>query len=112
VVHQCAARAIARARAGDGPTLIEARNYRLHGHVEAEASFLSSAYRSDEEIEEWRKRDPIALFSKRLRDADIADDAALSAIDAEVQKEVEAAVAFAEGSDWPTPEQATRHMFT
>jgi len=110
-VHQCASRAIARARTGEGPTLIEARTYRLHGHVEAEATFLSSSYRTDEEIEDWRKRDPISLFSKRLLDAGIADEAALNMIDANVQNEVEAAVTFAEGSDWPTLDQATRHMF-
>lgn len=58
--------AVARARAGEGPTVIEARTYRWRGHVETEKAFLSAPYRDDAEIAQWQARDPIATFEARL----------------------------------------------
>ncbi len=110
-VHQCAARAIARARNGDGPTLIEARTYRLRGHVEAEVTFLGSSYRSEEEVAEWAKRDPILSLAARMIDAGQATEADIDRIEDEVRAEVADALAFAEGSPWPTVEDSSRYMF-
>ena len=111
-VWQCAAGAIERARDGGGPTLIEARTYRLRGHVEAEASFLGSAYRSEEEVEEWKARDPIPAFAKRILDAGQASQEDLDRIEAEIAEEVTKAVAFAEKSPYPDPAgQGIDHMF-
>ena len=110
-VHQCVARALRRARANEGPTLIEARTYRLHGHVEAEATFLAAPYRSEDEVEQWRQRDPITLFAKRLIDAEVVEESALQAIDTEIMAEVAAAVSFAENSEWPDVDQSTGFMF-
>ena len=111
-VWQCAARAIRRARDGDGPTLIEARTYRLRGHVEAEATFLGGTYRTEEEVEAWRSRDPIPAFAKRMLEAGQASQADLDRIEAEIAAEVEEAVSFAENSPYPDPsDQGPGHMF-
>ena len=111
-VWQCAARAIKRARDGEGPTLIEARTYRLRGHVESEATFLTSAYRSEEEIEAWRARDPIPALSRRMLEAGQASQGDLDRIEAEIAAEVAEAVGFAEASPYPDPAgQADNHMF-
>ncbi len=110
-VHQCASRAIARARNGEGPTLIEARTYRLRGHVEAEATFLGGAYRSDEEVAEWAKRDPIPALEARMLDAGQATQGDLDRIEADIQAEVAAAVEFAESSPPPGADQSTKFMF-
>ncbi len=111
-VHQCAARAIKRARDGDGPTLIEARTYRQRGHVEAEASFLGAKYRSDEEVAAWMERDPIPAFAKRILDAEQGTQADIDRIEAEIMAEVAEAVAFAEASPFPDPaDQGTNLMF-
>ncbi|MBX2882756.1 MAG: thiamine pyrophosphate-dependent dehydrogenase E1 component subunit alpha [Granulosicoccus sp.] len=111
-VWHCAARAIEHARNGEGPTLIEARTYRIRGHVEAEATFLGSAYRTEEEIEQWKARDPIAAFATRLLDAGQASQAVLDTIKAEITAEVEEAVSFAESSPHPDPaDQNMTYMF-
>ena len=113
-VWQCAARAIKRARSGEGPTLIEARTYRLRGHVEAEATFLSSSYRTEEEIDAWRARDPIPAFAKRMLEAGQVSQADLDQIEAEIVAEVAEAVSFAESSPYPDPTnrtQAENYMF-
>ncbi len=111
-VWQCAARAIKRARDGDGPTLIEARTYRQRGHVEAESSFLGAKYRSDEEVEKWMARDPIPAFARRLLDAGQATQADLDQVEREIMEEVADAVNFAEASPYPDPaDQGTNYMF-
>ena len=58
--------AVARARKGDGPTLLEMRTYRVRGHVETESTFLPAPYRTEAEIDVWRERDPIAGVARRL----------------------------------------------
>ena len=111
-VWQCAARAIKRARDGQGPTLIEAHTYRLQGHVEAEAAFLGTSYRTEEEVELWRARDPIPTFAKRIQDAGQASLADLDRIEFEIAAEVAEAVSFAEKSPYPDPnDQNTNYMF-
>ena len=111
-VWQCAARAISRARDGNGPTLIEARTYRQRGHVEAEASFLGAKYRTDEEVEQWIARDPIPAFAKRILDAEQATQSDLDRIEREIMEEVADAVSFAEASPYPDPaDQGKDYMF-
>jgi pyruvate dehydrogenase E1 component alpha subunit len=89
---------IGRARRGEGPSLIEARSYRLHGHLEAEAGFVQGKYRSDEEIESWRQRDPIPRLAALLRSRGTLDDDGLAAIEARVAAVVADAVAAAEAA--------------
>lgn len=111
-VWNCAATAIERARNGEGPSLIEARTYRIRGHVEAEATFLGSAYRTEEEIEQWKQRDPIEAFARHLLDSGQATQSVLDNIETEITAEVTNAVSFAENSPHPDPaEQNMSYMF-
>jgi TPP-dependent pyruvate/acetoin dehydrogenase alpha subunit len=111
-VWAAAADAIERARSGGGPSFIEARTYRIKGHLEAEALFLAGGrYRTDEEIEEWRRRDPIQHLGERLLSAGTCAQKELDTIEARVMGIVEDAVAFAEAGEPADPELAFELMF-
>jgi acetoin:2,6-dichlorophenolindophenol oxidoreductase subunit alpha len=111
-VWQAAAQAVGRARAGGGPSFIEARTYRIQGHFEAESFVLAGGrYRDSAEIDEWRARDPIARLAGRLTDSGAADAAALDALDSRVCQRVAAAVAFAEAGEPADPDLAPTLMF-
>ena len=102
--------AVARARAGEGPTLIEARTYRTVGHHEGDPLF--GTYRTKEEVEGWKLRDPIASFRRRLTNhLSAATEAQLDAIDARVDAEVRDAVEFGRSSPEPDPAGVARHVF-
>ncbi len=109
-VRDATDRAVARARSGDGPTLIEARTYRSHGHNEGEEAFAGN-YRPQAEQDEWLARDPIAAFGKHLLEQDQLTQDEWDRIDAEETEAVEAAVVFAEQSPLPDPEEALDHLF-
>lgn len=98
-VRQAMDTAVARARAGDGPTLLDIRCFRYVGHSMSDAA--SGTYRSKEELESSRMRDPIGLLEARMRDLELLDDASLAALDAEVIAEVADAVKFADESPEP-----------
>ena len=102
-VFEAADAAIARARNGDGPTLLECKTYRFFDHVGVRGMGLS--YRTDEELEEWQKRDPIHAFEAQLAQLGVLgkDDAA--AIHDAVLADVKAGIEFAEAS--PPPDPAT-----
>lgn len=104
-VHAAAGRAVARARAGDGPSLIEVHTLRMLGHFEGDAQ----GYRPD--LAEVASRDPIPRYEKVLRDAGLLDDDAVARIKAEASERVEDAIAFAKDSPLPDPAQATAHVF-
>ena len=89
--------AVERARGGDGPTLIEAKTYRTRGHSRSDRN----RYRTREEIESWRQRDPIAAFENEVVALGLASREEIAAIDAEVRAEMAAAIEFAMES--PTP---------
>ena len=93
-VEAAAKEAAAYVRGGNGPYLLESRTYRLRAHSMADPDL----YRSKEEIEEWKKRDPIRLFEARLREWGLLSDSDLAAIEAEVGAELEAATQFADAS--------------
>jgi pyruvate dehydrogenase E1 component alpha subunit len=96
-VYEVAGAAIARARAGDGPSLIEALTYRHGGHSRADPG----KYRPDDEVAAWKARDPIPAFRARLESAGV-DAAALDAIDAEVRVAVAEAEAEARAAPEPS----------
>ena len=96
-VRQVTAEAFARARAGDGPTLIEADTYRHEGHSRSDPG----KYRPDGELEEWLGRDPIPRFEDVLKGAGVADAEGLASIRAEVAAEVKGALERAKS--WPEP---------
>ena len=87
-VYQATQGALARARAGDGPTLIECKTYRWHGHSEHDKAF----YRTDEELAMWKSRDPITTFTTYLRTRNVLDDAKVNDMDARITKVVDDAV--------------------
>ncbi len=107
-VEEAAGRSAAAVRAGEGPLLLELKTYRFRAHSMADPDL----YRSKEEIEEWRKRDPIALFIERLRGHGLLDDAALAEAEATVVAELEQAVAFAEESPEEPIEDLTKDVYT
>ncbi len=108
-VYDAAGKAIARARAGKGPTLIECRTYRYVGHHEGDPG---TDYRTQDEIDEWKKRDPIELFSKRVLEAKKASQDELDRVEQEVMSRIEEAIEFAEESAWPSPEEIQTKLFT
>lgn len=110
-VWQAANAAVRRARAGEGPSLLECRTYRLRGHVESEGSFLQGRYRSDEEVAAWATRDPITRLAGYMDEHAIAPASAREAIEAEIAATVAEAVAYATASPYPPPEQARQFMF-
>ena len=107
-VHQAAIRAVERARSGGGPTLIECKTYRQRAHTERKGQ---PDPRDKQEIAAWTQKDPIALLERQLRDQGDLDDAGLQTIERDVMAALEAAVAFAEASPFPLPEQATDDVF-
>ena len=107
-VHQIARQAVERARSGNGPTLIEAKTYRVVGHHEGDP--LVGTYRTQEELDKWKDRDPIGRFRKWLVAEGFATEADLSQIDARVHHEVEESVVFAEASPAPDPATANDHV--
>lgn len=102
-VWQVADEAIARARAGGGPTLIEARTYRFHGHVEGEKSFLKENYRSDDEVAERRLADPLIVFRQQLQDSGVVANAAISGIEDDIEARVTRCAEEAASDPWPAP---------
>lgn len=111
-VWNAADAAIRRARRGEGPTLIEARTYRTRGHIEAETAFLQGgSYRTQEEIEQWKGRDPIDLYSRRLQAGGVIDALVLEQMERRVGKTVQAAFDFAERSELPDISQVFDCMF-
>ena len=105
-VYGGAGEAIKRARQGDGPTLLECKTYRFMGH----SRFEPAGYRSKEEVEAWKKRDPIPMFREWLLKSLLASEAEFEEIDNAVTKEIEAAVAFAEQSPDPEPYDYARYI--
>jgi 2-oxoisovalerate dehydrogenase E1 component len=107
-VYEAAREAVARARAGEGPTLLECRTYRTRAHSEG---MRDAGYRSTEEIDSWKARDPIKLLGARLREAGAATDDELAAIDADVRAKVDDAYEFAKSSPYPEPATATDFVY-
>jgi pyruvate dehydrogenase E1 component alpha subunit len=86
-VHQVVSEALARGRAGEGPTLVEAKTYRYRGHSRTDPA----KYRKPGELEQWRERDPITLLGAKLAAEGLLDEAAQKALHDEVQQQVDAA---------------------
>ena len=109
-VHAAVKTAVDRARAGNGPSLVEVVTYRFNEH--SEGLRLGTDYRNPAEREAWMKRDPIKLFRAHLIAQGIAGEAVLDAIEAEVTAEVEAAYQFAADSPFPEPHIAFKDLYT
>ncbi|HEX8205440.1 MAG TPA: pyruvate dehydrogenase (acetyl-transferring) E1 component subunit alpha [Solirubrobacteraceae bacterium] len=99
--------AIKRAREERQPILVEAETYRFRGHSMADPE----EYRDKEQVEEWRKKDPIETFAKRLEDEGVIDEGEREKMDEEVVERIDEAVRFADESDFPTPESLYEHIY-
>ena len=99
--------AVTRARSGGGPSLIECKTYRLRGHSKSDRNL----YRTKEEIEAWRKRDPILRLQGELIAHGRFDAAELADIEKAAQAQIEAALEFAKASPDPDPAELTRDVY-
>jgi acetoin:2,6-dichlorophenolindophenol oxidoreductase subunit alpha len=100
--------AIALARAGRGPSLIECKTYRTKGHSRSDRN----RYRTKEEIEEWKARDPIPAFVRELLDNQMLTEAEAQAVDAQTTQEIVDAITFAQNGTSPTPIDVAREVYT
>jgi pyruvate dehydrogenase E1 component alpha subunit len=107
MVHEAVKRAADRSRAGEGPTFLEFKTYRYRGHSMSDPQ----KYRTKEEVEQWKMRDPLEMVRHRILTNDIATEADLDVIDAKVKEVVEASVKFAEESPYPEPEAAFEDVY-
>ncbi len=108
-VYAAAGEAVARARAGGGPTLIEGKTYRTRAHAEG---MREGGYRTQAEIDSWKARDPVLMHRQWLLDEEVAGESQVIAIENEVQSLVEAAAEFAKNSPYPDGATATQHVFS
>jgi pyruvate dehydrogenase E1 component alpha subunit len=108
-VREAVDRAVARARRESKPTLLEVRTYRYVGHSMSDAAH--GTYRTKEEVEEFRRRDPITLLADRMRRDGHLDDALWTALEDEVRTEVDDAFRFAEESPDPDPDDLYRDVY-
>ncbi|MCB0490188.1 MAG: pyruvate dehydrogenase (acetyl-transferring) E1 component subunit alpha [Cyclobacteriaceae bacterium] len=106
-VHESVSKAADRARKGDGPTLLEFRTYRYKGHSMSDPA----KYRSKEEVEDYKRRDPIEVVKKSILDGKMASQKDLDAIDEKINGIVEESVKFAEESNYPDPSEAMRDVY-
>jgi pyruvate dehydrogenase E1 component alpha subunit len=100
-VYDATRRAVERARKGGHPTLLEVRTYRYMGHSMSDP--LHGVYRTKDEVEEQKKKDPITQLAEKLKEEKVLDQTKLDAMDAEIHAEVDAAVKFADESPDPDP---------
>jgi len=107
IVHEGVARAVRRARDGEGPTLLEMKTYRYRGHSVSDPQ----KYRSKDEVEEYKDQDPIIKVRKTILENNFATEAALQQIDEKINGIVEASVKFAEDSPWPDDSEVLKDVY-
>ena len=107
-VHNAIERAARRARDGEGPTLIEMKTYRYRGHSMSDPA----KYRSKEEVEEYKEKDPIDHVLNVIRENNYATEAEIEAINEKLKAVVEESVAFAENSPWPDESEVYKDIYT
>ena len=107
-VYEKAQEAVARARAGKGPSLIEAKTYRWYGHGASD----NRSYRTREEEEEWKKKCPIDRYKRFLLAEKIADEKEIASFEDKAQNEVDEAVEFAHNAELPKPEDVMKYIFS
>ena len=109
-VYLAARRLVARARAGEGPALLEAKTYRYYDHQGVKG--LRIPYRTQEEIDTWKERDAITSLEQRLVDANVAARESLETVWADTREEIAAAINFAEQSPDPDPADLLDNVYT
>ena len=106
-VHNAVSRAAERARNGEGPTLLEFRTYRYKGHSMSDPA----KYRSKDEVEEYKQRDPLEQVRTTILENNMASVADLYAIEARINEVVEESVRFAEESEFPDASEALTEIY-
>ena len=106
-VYEAVAEAVGRARRGEGPSLVECKTYRHHGHFEGD----TMTYRTDKEVDEWKKKDPILRFRNKLGEMGVLSKEGAGKIDQEINEEIEQAVKFAQESPLPAPEETLEDVY-
>ncbi|MGI8476324.1 MAG: thiamine pyrophosphate-dependent dehydrogenase E1 component subunit alpha [Thermomicrobiales bacterium] len=106
-VHEAAGEAIARARRGEGPTLIEAKTYRFYGHFQGDMV----TYRTADELKRFRDRDPIAAVRRYALDHDLGSESELGEIDRAVQARLDQSWIDAKAAPWPEPEETLTDVY-
>jgi pyruvate dehydrogenase E1 component alpha subunit len=106
-VHEAVARAVNRAREKGGPTLLEIKTYRYKGHSISDPQ----KYRTKEELEEYKAKDPIQILLKTIKENKIVPDEEINAINERVDKAVEECVKFAEESPWPNDDEVLKDVY-
>ena len=106
-VYEAVGKAVARARKGEGPTIVECKTYRWHGHYIGDPE----TYKSKEEVDDWKKKDPIPRFRKYLIDNKVLTEEDVNKIDKEISEEIDNAVKFAEESPFPEPEETLEGVY-
>lgn len=106
-VHDAVARAVKRAREGDGPTLLEMKTYRYKGHSVSDPQ----KYRSKEEVEEYKDQDPITKVAATILENGFATQAEIDIINARVNAIVDESVKFAEESPWPDDNEVLKDVY-
>jgi pyruvate dehydrogenase E1 component alpha subunit len=106
-VHEGVSRAVKRAREKGGPTLLEIKTYRYKGHSISDPQ----KYRTKEEVEEYKGKDPISALLKTVYDNNIATEAEIAQINERVDKAVEESVKFAEESPWPDDSEVLKDVY-
>jgi pyruvate dehydrogenase E1 component alpha subunit len=106
-VHEEVERAVKRAREGGGPTLLEMKTYRYKGHSISDPQ----KYRTKDEVEEYKMRDPIEMVLKTIRDGQMATEEEIAAIDARIHALVDDSVKFAEESPWPDDSEVLKDVY-
>ena len=106
-VHHAVAEAAERARAGEGPTLLELRTYRYKGHSISDPG----KYRTKEEVEDYKQQDPIIQCAKSMKERDFATDEDLKEIEKRVKEQVEEAIKFADESDFPDSSESLKDVY-
>ena len=107
-VYEATVEAVKRARKGQGPTLIECKTYRHQGHTEGDPG---TAYRSKEEIADWKKKDPIPRFEKKLIKLKVITRKKMDAIKQAIDTELEEGIRFAEESPYPDHSDVTTDVY-
>jgi pyruvate dehydrogenase E1 component alpha subunit len=109
-VYEVAAEAVGRARRGEGPSFIEAKTYRFYNHHGIQN--LGLKYRSDEEVADWKARDPITILEQQMIDSGSATAADFEEVWSELRADIEAAIEFADASPVPEADQLMADVYT
>jgi pyruvate dehydrogenase E1 component alpha subunit len=109
-VYQTSGKAIEQARAGKGPTLVECKTYRWRGHYEGDPN-QGRRYRTTEEIQAWMKKCPIKRFEEKLIKEKVLNKNKMKHVQEEIGKKIEEAVAFANQSPFPDPQDIFEDVY-